>query len=101
MVRLKLYQVCLLRTSLPTESAFLMTNNELIDKIQKEIIGTPQYGFEAKMWQDFIEQNFSRNGEIEGESYSSELNQVLSAAAVYHVLSHIRSSLNKLKTDED
>jgi hypothetical protein len=78
-----------------------MTNNELIDKIQKEIIGTPQYGFEEKMWQDFIEQNFSRNGEISGESYSSELNKVLSSAAVYHVLSHLRNSLNNLKIEEE
>ena len=73
--------------------------NELIERIEKEILGTPQHGFEPEKWQKFAEENFSREGEISGEKYSSTTNYVLSSAAMSQTLSQIRLLLQQLKEE--
>jgi len=78
-----------------------MTNNELLNKIKTEILGIPKYGFEdATVWGDFIDTYFTREGQIGGESYSSELNKTLSSAALSHTLTHIRFSLDQMIEEE-
>jgi len=78
-----------------------MTNKELIEKIQKDVLGIPKYGIEDEaIWGKFINQHFTRSGEINNEPYSSELNQTLSRAALSQTLNHIRFSLNQLIEEE-
>ena len=74
-----------------------MQNKKLIEKIHKEILGIPMYGFEDKtLWKEFQEKHFSRSGEINNETYSSELNKTLSYIAMSQTLNEIRKRLNDL-----
>lgn len=74
-----------------------MTNKELIEKIKREILGIPKYGFEDEtLWEDFQDLYFSRSGEINGEAYSADLNKTLSRAAMSHTITEIRKRLDAL-----
>lgn len=78
-----------------------MTNKQLIEKIKTEILGIPVYGFEDEnLWGPFIQTYFTREGTINGESYSSDLNQTLSRAALSQILNHIRNQLDALEHEE-
>jgi hypothetical protein len=78
-----------------------MTNKELIEKIKREVLGIPTYGFEdTELWKEFEDNYFSRSGVIDGESYSAKLNGHLSGAALSHTLTEIRKRLDALNIED-
>lgn len=78
-----------------------MSNKEFIEKIKTQILSIPLYGFEdKKIWGPFINIHFTREGSLNGESYSSDLNKTLSTAALSQTLTHIRNQLDALEHEE-
>lgn len=77
-----------------------MDNNQLIDKIQSEILGIPQYGFEDEKWLDFAKKYCYREGVIDGDSYSSKVNTLLSHATISHAIGEKRKQLDELRAKE-
>lgn len=82
---------------------------QLKDKLLKEALGFTEYGYtgsnnwhvDSKKWEQFQRDYFSRSGEIDGEKYSSKLNQHLSGTALLHLLDYLRNRIEKLLDAEE
>ena len=73
-----------------------MTKKQFIEKIKIEVLGYSPYGFiDHSKWNDFKDTYFFREGSVNDNNYSSEINKHLSGAAMLHTIGEIEKRLNK------
>ena len=74
--------------------------NELLKQLKKEVFGMNDFGFlDEDVWSQFIKDNFTRSGTIDGMNYSKELNERLSTAALLQVVETIEKKITNILKD--
>lgn len=72
----------------------LSTENKLLYELLTKVLGFAPYGFiDMSQWTEFEEKYFFREGESDGEKYSSNTNRLLSGAAMRETIEEIRKRL--------
>lgn len=78
---------------------------KLYNKIEREILGYSSLGFfdwdtDSGQWKPIIESQFSRKGVVNGEEYSSTVNNHLGGVGLITAIDVIRKRLQKLLLEE-